>query len=241
MTIVYGANLSPRVLYRPARREELARRSEGCTVEVERLTEPLRRTPRALKASLRVDEAADEAGTGESIDPGAFPRKPRTRLMAFPVQPLNSSADRMRLIGRAQPLVDPELIERVTWLLRSLHRRQSGSRTMKWVTRERPKIDRRAGPWLIRRFIDADAEVFYVRATWCRSLTGECHGWNPISFVARWIPDEFCRRRGSFRMRSAGWSLALVSLLPALTAHGFPPYRSTDAATAPPEIGRAHV
>jgi hypothetical protein len=33
---------------------------------------------------------------------------------------------------------------------------------MKWVTRERPKIDRLACPWLIRRFIDTDAEVLYV-------------------------------------------------------------------------------
>ena len=33
---------------------------------------------------------------------------------------------------------------------------------MKWVTRERPKIDRLACPWLILRFIDADAEIHYV-------------------------------------------------------------------------------
>ena len=33
---------------------------------------------------------------------------------------------------------------------------------MKWVTRERPKIDRIACPWLIRRFIDQDAEILYV-------------------------------------------------------------------------------
>jgi hypothetical protein len=33
---------------------------------------------------------------------------------------------------------------------------------MKWVTRARPKIDRVACPWLIRRFIDADAEFLFV-------------------------------------------------------------------------------
>ncbi len=32
----------------------------------------------------------------------------------------------------------------------------------RWVTRERPKIDRIACPWLIRRFIDPAAEFFYV-------------------------------------------------------------------------------
>lgn len=35
---------------------------------------------------------------------------------------------------------------------------------MKWITRERPKIDRIACPWLIRRFIDAEAEFIYVPA-----------------------------------------------------------------------------
>jgi hypothetical protein len=34
---------------------------------------------------------------------------------------------------------------------------------MKWITRERPKIDRLACPWLIKRFIDHDAEIIYVR------------------------------------------------------------------------------
>lgn len=33
---------------------------------------------------------------------------------------------------------------------------------MKWITRERPKIDRVACPWLIARFVDAEAEFIYV-------------------------------------------------------------------------------
>lgn len=33
---------------------------------------------------------------------------------------------------------------------------------MKWITRERPKIDRIACPWLIKRFVDAEAEFIYV-------------------------------------------------------------------------------
>ncbi len=33
---------------------------------------------------------------------------------------------------------------------------------MKWVTRERPKVDRVACPWLITRFIDPDAEFLFV-------------------------------------------------------------------------------
>ena len=35
---------------------------------------------------------------------------------------------------------------------------------MKWVTRARPKTDRIACPWLIRRFIEPDAEILYVPA-----------------------------------------------------------------------------
>ena len=35
---------------------------------------------------------------------------------------------------------------------------------MKWVTREHPKTDRIACPWLIRKFIDTDAEILYVPA-----------------------------------------------------------------------------
>ena len=31
-----------------------------------------------------------------------------------------------------------------------------------WVTRERPKIDRIACPWLVRRFVDPAAEFLYV-------------------------------------------------------------------------------
>jgi hypothetical protein len=62
---------------------------------------------------------------------------------------------------------------------------------MKWVTRARPKTDRIACPWLIRRFIDADAEFFYVPADQVRR-TAETQG--ARSFDA---PDaEFRHRAG---------------------------------------------
>lgn len=35
---------------------------------------------------------------------------------------------------------------------------------MQWITRERPKIDRIACPWLIARFIDKEPEFLYVPA-----------------------------------------------------------------------------
>jgi hypothetical protein len=39
---------------------------------------------------------------------------------------------------------------------------RQGREGMQWVTRERPKTDRIACPWLIRRFIDPVAEIVYV-------------------------------------------------------------------------------
>ena len=48
--------------------------------------------------------------------------------------------------------------------------RNSSSR---WVTRERPKIDRIACPWLIRRFVDPDAEFLYVPTPEVRTTAEE--------------------------------------------------------------------
>ena len=42
-----------------------------------------------------------------------------------------------------------------------LDRKPAGANT-RWVTRERPKIDRIACPWLLARFVDPEAEFLYV-------------------------------------------------------------------------------
>ena len=44
---------------------------------------------------------------------------------------------------------------------------------MKWITRERPKVDRIACPWLVLRFIDAEAEFLYVPAAEVSRLAAE--------------------------------------------------------------------
>jgi len=49
------------------------------------------------------------------------------------------------------PLVDKTTLDRF-----------APKRPSQWVTRRRPKIDRIACPWLIRRFIDADARILFV-------------------------------------------------------------------------------
>lgn len=55
------------------------------------------------------------------------------------------------------------------WLaagLPSLHKTTAynGTKATRWVTRARPKIDRIACPWLIRRFVDPSAQFHYVPA-----------------------------------------------------------------------------
>jgi rhodanese-related sulfurtransferase len=45
----------------------------------------------------------------------------------------------------------------------------------RWVTRERPKIDRIACPWLVRRFIDPTAEFFYVPNADVRAFAAANH------------------------------------------------------------------
>ncbi len=42
-----------------------------------------------------------------------------------------------------------------------------------WVTRERPKIDRIACPWLIRRFVDPLAVFHFVAAEWVKDVADE--------------------------------------------------------------------
>jgi hypothetical protein len=44
---------------------------------------------------------------------------------------------------------------------------------MKWITREKVKVDRVACPWLIKKFIDPEAQFFFVPATEVASRAAE--------------------------------------------------------------------
>ena len=46
---------------------------------------------------------------------------------------------------------------------------------MKWITRERVKVDRVACPWLIRRFVDPQAEFIFVPAEQVAAQARELH------------------------------------------------------------------
>lgn len=50
---------------------------------------------------------------------------------------------------------------------------------MKWITREKPKIDRIACPWLIKKFIDKEAEFLYVPFN---EVIPHAQQWNAIPF-----------------------------------------------------------
>jgi len=60
----------------------------------------------------------------------------------------------------------------------------------KWITRERPKIDRIACPWLIRRFVDPCAEFLYVPSSQVRQAA-EFHRAIPYD-----VPDVRFAHRG---------------------------------------------
>ncbi len=52
-----------------------------------------------------------------------------------------------------------------------------------WVTRARPKIDRIACPWFIRRFMDPEAKIHFVASEWVKDVADE------LGAVAFDIPD----------------------------------------------------
>lgn len=59
---------------------------------------------------------------------------------------------------------------------KSLFAPPDASEPGRWVTCERPKIDRVACPWFIRRFVDARAEIHYVHADWVIGVAEELGG-----------------------------------------------------------------
>jgi len=70
-----------------------------------------------------------------------------------------------------------------------LPKRDNQNRTL-WVTRERPKVDRIACPWLIRRFVDPHAVILFVRPSEVIAV-GERYGAAPFD-----IEGVFWSHRG---------------------------------------------
>jgi hypothetical protein len=64
---------------------------------------------------------------------------------------------------------------------------------MKWITRKNIKVDRVACPWLIKRFIDPDAEFLFVEE---EQLLGTAAAEQAIPFDAPRIPEVKLNHRG---------------------------------------------
>jgi rhodanese-related sulfurtransferase len=75
-----------------------------------------------------------------------------------------------------------------------------GAQPSRWITRERPKIDRIACPWLIRRFIDPHAEFFYVPTAMVFSEAARLHAvaydlpGAPVSHEGAWCSFDVLLR-----------------------------------------------
>jgi hypothetical protein len=64
---------------------------------------------------------------------------------------------------------------------------------MKWITRSNVKVDRVACPWLIRRFVDRDAEFLFVRED---ELLDSARRTRAIAFDATRFPEVRLNHRG---------------------------------------------
>jgi rhodanese-related sulfurtransferase len=126
-------------------------------IDVRRDTDRLAQ-PRVIPGALQLD-AGDVAGWASSLPRatlltycahgGAVSRAVSERLseLGWPARLLAGGIEGWMASGYPTARMRPDL------------KAPGGSR---WVTRERPKIDRLACPWLIRRFIDPEAQFFYA-------------------------------------------------------------------------------
>jgi hypothetical protein len=64
---------------------------------------------------------------------------------------------------------------------------------MKWITRKNIKVDRVACPWLIRRFVDKDAEFVFVEES---ELLRQAERLHAIPYDAPRIPEVKLNHRG---------------------------------------------
>lgn len=90
---------------------------------------------------------------------------------------------------------------------------------MKWITRARPKTDRIACPWLIRRFIDRDAEIIFVSADQVLTAAAERGGRSfdapDADYTHQPAPDgqgEWCTFETLIAAHDLGGDLALARL-----------------------------
>jgi rhodanese-related sulfurtransferase len=79
----------------------------------------------------------------------------RASTLAGGIEGGEGGVDAPQAIAQWRAQAVPTIAKRPDWGV-------TGEDASRWITRTRPKIDRIACPWLIRRFIDPRAEFFYV-------------------------------------------------------------------------------
>ena len=85
----------------------------------------------------------------------------------------------------------------------------TGEAPSRWITRERPKIDRIACPWLIRRFIDREAVFFYVPTAELLEQAGQLQA---VAFDIPGAPISHEGERCSFDTLLSAFGLSLPAL-----------------------------
>jgi rhodanese-related sulfurtransferase len=130
----------------------------------------------AALAPVLVDlRSAEQISAADRLIPGAIQRSPADVQTWWPDLPrarpvvvfdlsggekARSSVEALRRHGLQASSLDGGF---AAWRERKLPtRRAIATNEDRWVTRERPKIDRIACPWLIRRFINPNAAFIYV-------------------------------------------------------------------------------
>src|SRR5262249_15169354 len=106
-------------------------------------------TPRT--AETVGEDGEDHAGVGAGDHTGALDGR------------VLSAAGRA-VAGGGEGGVKAYFAHRFSRMLRAVEENPCGGFVMKWVTRERVKVDRVACPWLIRKFIDPKPEFLFVPA-----------------------------------------------------------------------------
>ena len=163
--------------------------------------------PRLLPGATRIDDQAltalaPQLGGQQSIAVCQAGRQRSQGTAAWlraegcPSEYLDGGFEAWRLAGL--PLVDPA----------KLPARNAQGRTI-WVTRSRPKIDRIACPWLIRRFLDPSAIILFVAPA---EVVGVAERYNAAPFD---IENVFWSHRGelcTFDLMLAEFGLAIPAL-----------------------------
>lgn len=112
--------------------------------------------PRLLPCGFRVPYGQIEDATDRIGPAGAVVVCQRGRKLS------EGAAALLRVLGHKAEVLEGGWLAAVAAGLPALPARMLPPRPSLWVTRQRPKVDRIACPWLIRRFIDPEARFLFV-------------------------------------------------------------------------------